>query len=279
MLAAIGKERHLSRLINPETGRGFCVAFDHALQLGPTAGLLHPEETLQQMTDAAVDAVILPLGSAMRYGKELARKRGPALILRLDQTTMWREGTPLAYRDGHTRLVASVEDAVALGAEAVITYLFIAPNDPDLETRSFQDCAKVNAAARQFGVLHIIETMGARNALAKDVFDPDFVAFHARIGFEMGADIVKTDWPGTVEGLRPIAATSPIPILIAGGRSRGSDMGVLELVAEVMAGGAAGVLFGRAIFQAKNPLAVMKACRLIIHDGLSAARAAQAVCL
>jgi DhnA family fructose-bisphosphate aldolase class Ia len=277
MLATVGKQRHLSRLIHPETGRGFCIAFDHALQLGPTAGLLHPEETLQCMTEAGVDAVILPLGSAMRYGATLARKRGPALILRLDQTTMWREGSPLAYPDGHTRLVASVEDAVALGAEAVITYLFVAPNDPDLETRSFEDCARVNAATRQFGIVHIIETMGARHGLARDVFDPEFVAFHARIGIEMGADIIKTDWPGSAQGLRPITDASPVPVLIAGGSSRGSDLGVLELVADVMAGGAAGILFGRAIFQAKNPLAVMKACRRIIHDGLSAAQAAGAV--
>ena len=277
MLATVGKQRHLSRLINPETGRGFCIAFDHALQLGPTAGLLHPEETLQCMTEAGVDAVILPLGSAMRFGAELARKRGPALILRLDQTTMWREGTPLAYPDGHTRLVASVEDAVMLGADAVITYLFVAPENPELETRSFQDCAQVNAAARHFGILHIIETMGARGGLAKDVFAPDFVAFHARIGVEMGADIIKTDWPGSAEGLRPITQSSPVPVLIAGGSSRGADLDVLTLVADVMAGGAAGILFGRNIFQAKKPLAVMKACRRIIHDGLSGAEAARAV--
>ncbi|PKU22374.1 class I fructose-bisphosphate aldolase [Telmatospirillum siberiense] len=277
MLATVGKQRRLSRLINPQTGRGFCIAFDHALQLGPAPGLTHPAETLRMMAEAGVDAVILPLGSAMHFGRELAAKRGPALILRLDQTTMWREGSPLAYRDGHTRLIASVEDAVALGAEAVITYLFVAPNDPALETRSFEDCAKVNEAARRYGILHIIETMGARNALAKDVFDPDFVAFHARIGIEMGADIVKTDWPGSAEGLRPVTESSPVPVLIAGGSSRGSDIGVLELVAEVMAGGAAGILFGRTIFQAKNPPAVMRGCRLIIHDGLSAAQAARSV--
>ncbi|MDR3438381.1 fructose-bisphosphate aldolase [Telmatospirillum sp.] len=277
MLAMVGKERRLSRLINPATGHGFCIAFDHALQLGPLPGLRHPEESLQCMTEAGVDAVILPLGSALRFGKTLAHRRGPALILRLDQTTMWREGTPLDYPDGHTRLVASVEDAVALGAEAVITYLFVAPNDPALETRSFEDNAKVNAAAHKYGILHIIETMGARHALAKDVFDPEFVAFHARIGVEMGADIVKTDWPGNAEGLRPVTLSSPVPVLIAGGHSQGTDLGVLELVAEVMAGGAAGILFGRQVFQAKNPLAVMKACRLIIHEGMSAAQAAQVV--
>jgi DhnA family fructose-bisphosphate aldolase class Ia len=39
------------------------------------------------------------------------------------------------------------------------------------------------------------------------------------------------------------------------------------MVSQVMQGGAAGILFGRAIFQATKPLAVLRACRAIIHDG------------
>jgi DhnA family fructose-bisphosphate aldolase class Ia len=182
---------------------------------------------------------------------------------------MWREGTSLAYTDGHTRLVASVEDAVALGADAVITYLFIGHNDPRLETQAFEDCAKVNAAARTCGLLHIIETMGARGGLSDDVFDADFVAFHARIGMEMGGDIIKTDWPGSVDALARIARSLPIPVMIAGGPRQQSDRSTLEMVAQVREAGAAGILFGRAIFQAANPLAVMKACSAIIHRGVS----------
>jgi DhnA family fructose-bisphosphate aldolase class Ia len=62
---------------------------------------------------------------------------------------------------------------------------------------------------------------------------------------------------------------------MAGGPRQNSDLATLQLVAEVMQGGAAGILFGRAIFQADNPLAVLKACRAIIHDGatVDAARA------
>ncbi|AWK89736.1 class I fructose-bisphosphate aldolase [Azospirillum thermophilum] len=265
MLGQIGKQRRAARLIDPRTRRGFCIAFDHALQLGACPGLTRPEESLDQMAEAGVDAVILPLGSATRYGARLAGRGGPALILRLDQTTMWREGTPLAYADGHSRLVATVADAVALGAEAVITYLFVGHNDPDVETRCVEMNAAVNAAAREAGIVHIIETMGARGARAKDVFDPGFVAFHTRIGMEMGADIIKTDWPGSAEAMRPIAAALPVPVMVAGGPGQGSDRATLALVGEVMESGAAGILFGRSVFQAKNPLGVMKACRAIIH--------------
>ena len=273
MQAALGTQIRLSRIIHPKTRRGFCVAFDHALQLGACKGLEQPDQSLDQMAEAGVDAVILPLGSALHHGARLVRNGGPALILRLDQTTMWREGSPLAYADGHTRLVASVNDAIALGADAVITYLFVGHNDPALESASFRDNAAVNAAARAAGMVHIVETMGARRALATDVHDGDFVGLHSRIGAELGADLIKTDWPGDVTALRRIVDDVPVPVMIAGGPRNGSDYSTLALVDQVMQAGAAGVLFGRAIFQAAEPLAVMKACRTIIHDRVSIAEA------
>lgn len=269
MSQTLGKKIRLSRILAPTTGRGFCVAFDHALQLGACPGLEAPEPMLDAMAEAGVDAVILPLGSAMRHGARLVANGGPSLILRLDQTTMWREGGPLAYADGHTRLVAGVDDAVRLGAEAVITYLFVAHNDPAQETAAFRDNAAVNAAAREAGIVHIIETMGARHAKAAEIHDGEFVRFHVRVGMEMGADVIKTDWPGSEAALKRIVAETALPVMLAGGPSNGSDRGTLELVHQIVRAGAAGILFGRSIFQAAEPLAVMKACRAIIHDGVS----------
>lgn len=268
MSQSLGKKIRLSRILPGASHRGFCVAFDHALQLGTLKGLEAPEAMLDTMAEAGVDAVILPLGSALRHGARLVANRGPALILRLDQTTMWREGGALAYPDGHTRLIAGVDDAVRLGAEAVITYLFVAHNDPAEETNAFRDNAAVNAAAREAGIVHIVETMGARHAKAADVNDGEFVRFHVRVGMEMGADVIKTDWPGSREALARIVQETSVPVMLAGGPSNGSDRGTLELVHSIVAAGAAGILFGRAIFQAQDPLAVMRACRAIVHDGV-----------
>jgi len=275
MLQLLGKKIRQSRIIDPKSQRGFCIAFDHALQLGTCKGLEQPEKALDQMSEAGVDAVILPLGTALHYGERLVRNCGPSLVLRLDQTTMWREGTPLDYADGHTRLIASVEDAIALGAEAVITYLFVGHNDHVEETAAFRANSEINAAARRAGIVHVIETMGARHALASNIHDGEFVRFHSRIGVEMGADIIKTDWPGSITALRQITSELPVPVMLAGGPSSGNDWETVELVHQIIEGGAAGIFFGRSIFQAKSPLTVMKACRAIIHDGASLAEAAE----
>ncbi|WP_319533039.1 hypothetical protein [uncultured Cohaesibacter sp.] len=275
MLQTLGQQIRLSRIVNPKTRRGFCIAFDHALQLGTCAGMEHPEAMLDNMTEAGVDAVILPMGSALHYGARLVENGGPSLILRVDQTTMWREGTALDYKDGHTRLVASVEDAVALGAEAVITYMFVGHNDPDVETASFRANAEINQQARRQGIVHIVETMGARHALPPNIHDGEFVSFHARIGMEMGADVIKTDWPGSTEALKALTEQLPLPIMLAGGPKTNSDYGTLDLVASIVGAGAAGILFGRSIFQSDDPLSLMKACRAVIHDNMSTEEAAE----
>ena len=266
MQGTVGTARRLARIVSPQSGRGFCVAFDHGLHLGVCPGIEQPDATLDLMIQARVDAVILSPGSVLRYGHRLVGRDAPAIILRLDHTTMWREGTPLAYPDGHTRAIATVEDAIALGADAVITYLFVGHADPELETRSFELCATVNAAARRAGIVHVIETMAARGGLAADVFNPDVVAKHTRIGMELGADLLKTDWPGSPEAMRAIADSLPVPILVAGGAIRGGDDDIIGYVGDVIRGGAAGILFGRNIIQAKDPLGVMTAARAVIHD-------------
>ena len=268
-MSAVGSRIRLSRIINRKTKRGFCIAMDHALHLGSRKGLEKPEEVLDTMAETGVDAVILSLGSALRYAGRLAKNGGPALILRLDQTTMWREGSSFAYPDGHTRLVATVNDAVAVGADAVINYLFVAHNDPAEETAAFLATAQVNAAARAAGMVHIIETMGARHALAKDVHDGNLVRFHSRVGVEMGADMIKTDWPGNIAELKRIADELPVPVMLAGGPRGKSDRGTLEMVHSVIRSGAAGILFGRAIIEAHEPAAMMHACRAIVHEGCS----------
>jgi DhnA family fructose-bisphosphate aldolase class Ia len=57
--------------------------------------------------------------------------------------------------------------------------------------------------------------------------------------------------------------------MLAGGPRSKTDRGTLELVASVIKAGAAGILFGRAVFEAKDPRAVMRACRAIVHDNCS----------
>ncbi|MBL8582140.1 MAG: hypothetical protein JNL61_07945 [Rhizobiaceae bacterium] len=261
-MSETGKARRLARMFNAQSGRMLCLAFDHGMQVGTVRGIEDPARVLDAAAEAGVDAVILNPGMMVRHGHRLAG--GPAAILRIDQTDMWRQGGPFAYPDVHQRLVSSVEEAVSLGAEAVITYLFTCNGRPEEETRSFEICGAVSAACRRWGVVHVIEAMAARGGFARPE-DPDVIALNCRMAGELGADVVKTDSCADLGRLSAIASQSLAPIAIAGGPAREGSAAVRAFAQDMIAAGAKGLMFGRNVFEQPDVRATLVALRETVH--------------
>lgn len=247
-MSEIGKARRLARLFNRRSGKMLCVPLDHGMQVGPIAGIADPAPLIDIVVAAGVDAVIVNPGMMVRYGHRFAG--GPAVILRIDQTTMWRHGTPTAYPDTHSRQVATVEEAVQMGAEAVITYLFTCNNLPEEETRSFERAGAVATECRKWGMVHVIEAMAAKGGFAR-ADDPDVVAMNCRIAGEMGADVIKTDWCDP-ERFKDIATQSLAPIALAGGPAMATLADTAKFAELAIGAGAKGLMFGRNVFQQPN---------------------------
>jgi len=73
---------------------------------------------------------------------------------------------------------------------------------------------------------------------------------------DFGADVIKTNYSGDVDSFSQIVAATPVPIIVAGGPSKGEDDSTANMVKEVVAAGAAGVAIGRRVWQANDPQAV-----------------------
>jgi DhnA family fructose-bisphosphate aldolase class Ia len=262
-MSETGKARRLARIFNAKSGRMLCVAFDHGMQVGTIPGNEDPARLLEAVAEAGVDAVILNPGMMIRHGYRLAG--GPAVILRIDQTTMWREGTKTAYPDAHSRLVAGVEDAVSLGAEAVITYLFTCNNLPEEETRSFEICGRVAADCRKWGVVHVIEAMAARGGFARHD-DPDVISLNCRMAGELGADLIKTDWCSDERRFAAIATQSLAPVALAGGPTRPDVETVGTFARAAIGAGAKGLMFGRNVFGRTDMVQTLQALKAIVHQ-------------
>lgn len=257
----IGKARRMARLFRKSSGRMLCLPMDHGMMIGPAPGIADPGPVLDAMDSAGVDAVIVGPGLLARYHKRF--EGGPAVILRVDQTTMWRTGTATGYPDVHTRQVVSVEEAVQMGAEAVITYLFTCNNNPAQETACFTICADVARDARRFGLVHVIEAMAAKGGFAL-AQDPNIVRLNCRMAGELGADVIKTDWCGP-EGFVQVAAQSFAPVAVAGGPSETDDAALAAFARQVIASGAAGLMFGRNVFQRDDIPGMLRTLSSIVH--------------
>ena len=89
---------------------------------------------------------------------------------------------------------------------------------------------------------------------------------------ELGADVIKTDYSGDHVTMRSVVEACPAPILVLGGTRDSSDDAALNLVRGAMKAGAAGVFFGRNVFQADDMPGFIKRARAVL-DGKDVASA------
>lgn len=265
MTADCGKRIRLSRIIRPDTRRSVCVAFDHGLDDGPIPGNIDSRATMSKLVEGGADGVLVSPGIARLCADQFAGQDAPALILRLDWTNMFRH--ELNHHEGRTRLIARVEDAVRLGADAVLTFMFIGYEDPDVEADEVAKNAEVAQACSALGIPHIIEPMAQGGKVAGRGLDPELIALNTRMAAELGADAIKTDYSGTPEAYARVIEGCPIPILIAGGPKAPTVRDSLEMVRGAIDAGAAGVVMGRNIIQADDPARMLAAIAAIVHDG------------
>jgi DhnA family fructose-bisphosphate aldolase class Ia len=227
---------------------------------GPARGLENPDALIGQMVEAGADALMVSYGTLKRSG-HLLRGRIP-VIARIDggpsvHTGVWRE-----YDDW--RLLFDVEDAAALGADAVVVMHFVgAPAEMD----TLQNMAEAVAQCQRAGLPLLVEALACPHPNIPNIFDPAMIALAARIAAEYGADFVKTTYSGDPDSFRAVVRGAAVPVLVLGGERMHTDRAALELTHGAITAGAAGIVMGRNIWQASDPAGMVRALRAIIHNG------------
>lgn len=247
-------------------GRAVIVAMDHARTFGVTEGLEHPDRVIEEAIGAGADGIMTTFGVLRRY-RSLIVGRVP-VILRLD-------GGPSQYREdwlAYTEwdLLHSVEDAVKLGATGVVVMAFIGGA---VELQTLRIVARVASACVDANLSLMVEALPCPSERIPDAKDARAMASAARIAFEHGADLVKTYFTGSAESFRQVVENCPVPVLIAGGARMNTLQDTLAVVVESMRAGAAGVVFGRNIWQSGNISGVVRALRHIVHNDADVAQA------
>jgi fructose-bisphosphate aldolase/2-amino-3,7-dideoxy-D-threo-hept-6-ulosonate synthase len=159
--------------------------------------------------------------------------------------------------------VCSVEEALRLGADAVSLHINVgAPSEHEMLMKlgNFADeCDSLGVP--------LLAMMYPRGPGVSSEYDPEMVAFAARIGAELGADIIKTNYTGSVETFQRVVQGCPVPVIIAGGPKGKTERDVLEAVFGSIEAGGVGVSIGRNVFQHENPTGMTKAISAIVHRG------------
>lgn len=250
-----GKALRLRRLLDPRTGNAVMIPMDHGLSSGPLPGLANPAETVGQVVRGGATCVAVQKGLVETIAPALGRA---GLVVHVSASTALNPVDP-----DDKRIIATAEECAALGADAVSIHVNIGSTT---EARQLEDAGRVAGACRSLGS-PLLAMMYPRGKDIRNPHDPDVVKHVARVGAELGADLVKTVYTGSPDTFREVVRGCPRPILVAGGPKTESDQAVLEMVRDAMLAGARGVSLGRNVFEHRSPEAMTRAIAAIVLEG------------
>jgi fructose-bisphosphate aldolase / 2-amino-3,7-dideoxy-D-threo-hept-6-ulosonate synthase len=263
---SVGKRMRMKRVVDP-AGVSIICALDHGMT-SPT--FLEPLAGIEARTAEAVagGANVIMMSKGMIRVAEPAFRRDTSLALLLSASANSGEERPSVVQ------VAEVEEASVLGADAVVLFVALSgESEPDM----IRAVAAVGGACQDLGMPFIAEaefpTTYARVEDLAETYGFEYLRRNVRLCAELGADIVKTNWPGDGESFeRLVEAASGIPVVLAGG-SRVPDRELLDRMESAMEAGGIGCSVGRNIFMHRSPEALTRALSRVIRERWSAQKA------
>ncbi len=256
-----GAELRMGRLFNRESGRSFITAFDHGtnLRVPPEAG--KPLEVVEKIVAGEPDGVLVSPGMLKQASHLFAFRGAPVPVVRADWTILDERMKDLGEQ---YRVLLTPQDAAALGAEALVMYLIQGPEEGAMFADNAQAVAQAAREAHKVGLPLIVEATLWGSHISEEK-DPDLLAYGCRMAAELGADAVKTEYTGDPETMAEVAEGCPVPVLTLGGAKGASEEAVVEAARGALEGGARGIIFGRNVWQAKDPAKMSALLREAVH--------------
>jgi len=251
-----GKNIRLAKIFS--NGKPVVVAVDHGSYQGPLPGIENLPQAIRQFVKA--DGVLLMPGMVSACSGFFNSKTSPTCIVRVNWGSHYCPG----FEKGYGEAVISVEEAVSLGAETVICSLVFGGSE-EANVSNISLFGRVFSECRRLGVPLIGEyiPMGGIDRYQGNI---ESLALGVRACVEFGADLIKTVY---VEQFDQLTRIVPVPVLALGGAKTSRPVEAFEIAYRAIQKGAAGVVFGRNVFQAKKPEAFLEALIAVVKNGMN----------
>lgn len=257
----IGKKIRLERIIDRNSHKTVIVPMDHGVTVGPIEGLADMRTAVSNVVSGGANAILMHKG-IVRAGHRGAGK-DVGLIIHLSA------GTSLSPDPNAKELVCTVEEALKLGADAVSVHINLGA---ETDKEMLRQLGQTSERCYEWQ-MPLVAMMYARGAKIKNEYDVDNVKHAARVAAELGADIVKVVYTGSIDSFAEVVNGCPVPVVIAGGEKMESDKDIFLMVEGALKAGAAGLSIGRNAFQHEKPTKMIQSLSKMVHHGASVAEA------
>lgn len=253
----LGKKIRMNRILSKGDGRYLGITVDHAMARGVLPGIDNIRDTLAKIVAGGPDAITMHKGIAENCFSPYAGKI--PLVLKCS--------TFSPYQPDADTVVADIDEAVRMGADAASIGCIVCG---DTQPGQIAAMGKMVKEANSAGIPIFAHIYPRGNQIPKeDFYKEEYAAYAARVGAELGVDLVKTNYTGDIKSFEKVAKACPTKLVIAGGQPGKDIQSYLQMTHDVLEAGAIGVTYGRFVFQYRNPAALIKAIASIIHGNAS----------
>ena len=253
----IGKKIRLERIIDRNSRKTVIIPMDHGVTVGPIEGLADMRTAVSNVVAGGANAILMHKGIVRAGHRGTGRDVG--LIIHLSA------GTSMSPDPNAKELVCTVEEAIKLGADAVSVHINLGA---ETDNEMLRQLGYVSERCMVWQ-MPLIAMMYTRGPKIKDEYNVNNVKHAARVAAELGADIVKVVYTGSVESFAEVVNGCTVPVVIAGGAKMDSDEDIFKMVEDALKAGAEGISIGRNAFQHKNPTKMVQVLSKMVHHGAS----------
>ncbi len=241
-------EQYLKKIT--KQGKALFLAYDQGLEHGPKdliGSSIDPNFILDLADKGGATGVILQGGIAEQYYRASSFSQVPLILKINGKSNLYQSEDP------YSPITWDINDAKKIGASAIGYTIFLGSA---YEYKMFKDFSELRNKAHAMG-LAMIAWVYPRGKFIQDEDSEEITAYAARVGLELGADMVKIKYSGSEENFKKaVLAAGKTKVVLSGG-SKISEEDFYQVIENVMQAGAIGAAVGRNIWQSEKPLEVM----------------------
>jgi len=259
IMAMLGKEIRMSRLVNPVSNKMMAITVDHATSRGiaPMTGIQDVQSAIDKIILGKPDAMTMTKGIAERCMYQHAGK--VSILMKISNYS------PVAPTKD--TIFGTVDEAIRMGADAAsMGWMTLG----DFQGEQFEAIGRVAEECMRKGMPLIGHVYPKGESVPADKRTAwENIAYCVRSACELGMDIVKTTYTGDPDSMAKAIACVPssFRVVIQGGDSCKTLDDYLEMTREAMDCGVGGVTMGRFVWDYKDVTALVIALRYMIHHG------------
>jgi class I fructose-bisphosphate aldolase len=273
-----GKKARLFRILYQHglhNGTAIFLPYDQGLEHGPrdffaNRAASDPRYIVRLAVEGGFNGIALQIGLAEKFYWDFAGE--VPLILKLNGKTEIPSDA-----DALSPVHASVADAVRLGADAVGYTLYVGTPAQEADFEQFR---RVRTDAHTFGLPLVVWAYPRGSAIEAKGGKDSFYAvdYAARTASELGADVVKVNFPrpekrsgvasaydadfSTQQAVDAVVCSANRTLVLISGGEKAGDDAMLEKARESMEAGATGLIFGRNVWQREHDESLRFVARL-----------------